>query len=76
MSSTRNKILLAVLFIVVMVGWQWLIHQIWPVKTIPPKPTQESVTLVMGGMASGVHEVADLHRAGKIEQNEEAKKEP
>ncbi len=77
MSNKRNMILLVLLFIPIMIGWNMLLKHWGLIPTPPPpKPTQESVTLVMGGMASGVEEVANLKRKGVIEQPEEPKKEP
>ena len=76
MSNKRATIVMAVLFLAVMIGWNPLMVLIFgPVKPKPPQPTQEEVTAVMGGMASGVKEVASLKRKGEIEQPEEAPKE-
>lgn len=67
MSSTRNTVVLIGIFLLVMIGWDWMMKQIWPVKTIPPKPTQETVALAAGSMVTSWDPGKGLKRVVKLE---------
>jgi len=86
MSSTRNTILLLAAFILVMVGWDYAMKQIWPPQPPLPKPkvepievveqpTQESIGAAVGGLAALSDPFDRLTRLGKVETVEVAKKE-
>src|SRR5262245_32947451 len=58
--QTRSFVLLIVLFVAFMIGWQYIIHQIWPVKPPSQRPEQETVAFVMGGAVTGSEPVRKL----------------
>lgn len=72
----RQTVILIVLGIALIAGWQFLVNWLWPTKPKPPKPNQETVTLVMGGMATGIEEVGKLKRVGTVEEQVAKEEEP